>query len=73
MPNNQERRALVRKKTAVACAKKLEAAADALHAFVMACNECDDGSRDRGVDDGRRTLQGSMREYSHYLDSAFNK
>lgn len=69
----QARAEAKRKQTALVCAKKLESAADALHDFLMACIECNDGSRDRGADDGRRTLQESMREYSGYLDSVFNK
>jgi len=70
---NPERLAAARKKAALVCAKKLEVAADALHDFLMASDECNDGGHDRGADDSRRLLQSSMREYSNYLDSVFNK
>lgn len=69
----QARAEAARKKAAQVCAKKLEAAAEALHDFVMACNECDDGSRSRGDDDGRAILQRNMREYAAWLDSVFNR
>lgn len=62
-----------RKKAALACAKKLEAAADALHEFSMACLECNDASSPRRDDDGRTLLQRNMREYSSYLEGVFGK
>lgn len=74
--NDRKRQAkaeAARKKAALACANKLEAAADSLNEFLRACAECSDASFDRGADDSRRLLQASMREYSGYLDSVFNK
>ena len=68
-----ERTEVARKKAALVCAKKLEAAADALNDFLKACHECNDAGRDRGADDSRRILQASMREYAGHLDSVFNK
>ena len=62
-----------RKKAAMACAKKLEAAADALHELVMACIDCDDGSTARRADDGRLLLQRDIREYAGWLDSVYGK
>ncbi|WP_083460636.1 hypothetical protein [Gulbenkiania mobilis] len=58
-----------RKKTAITCARKLEAASEALSAFLMACNECDDASRDRGLDDSRHILMRNINEYAGYLSS----
>jgi hypothetical protein len=60
-----------RKKVAIACAKKLEAAADALLDLMRASSECDDGSGYRGADDGRLILQGNMREFANWLDSVY--
>lgn len=68
-----QRAEAARGKAGLACAKKLEAAADALHEFVMACLECNDASRPRGEDDGRAVLQRSLREYSAYLKSVYAK
>lgn len=62
-----------RRKSAIDCAKKLQAAADALDAFALACLDCDDASSPRRADDGRTTLSRNMREYSGWLDSVFNK
>jgi hypothetical protein len=41
----QARAEAKRKTMALICAKKLEAAADALNEFLLACIECNDGSR----------------------------
>lgn len=46
----------VMQQAALACAAKLDAAADALAAFSMACIECEDGSAPRGADDSRTLL-----------------
>lgn len=62
-----------RKKAALACAKKLEAAAEALHELVMACMECEDGSTVRRADDGRLLLQRDIREYAGWLESVYGK
>lgn len=69
----QARAETARKKAALACAKKLEAAADALHELVMACIDCNDGSRCRGDDDGRVVLQRNIREYAGWLESVYGK
>lgn len=62
-----------RKKVAIACAKKLEAAADSLNELMRACNECHDGSSVTRADDGRQLLVERLMEYSSWLDSAYNK
>ena len=69
----QARAEAARKKAALACAKKLEAAADSLHELVMACMECNDGSGSRGEDDGRAVLQRNLREFSGWLESVYGK
>lgn len=62
-----------RMKAAIACAKKLEAASQALADFLAACNRCDDASKERGADDSRRILMANINEYAGHLDSVFNK
>lgn len=62
-----------RKKKALACAKALEAATSSLSAFLIACNECNDASGSRGLDDGRLLLMRSMKEYEGYLTSVYDK
>lgn len=69
----QARAEATRKKAAIACSKKLEAAATALNDYLIACLECNDESRERGTDDSRRLLQASIMEYSSYLDAVYNK
>lgn len=71
----QARAEAARKKAALACAKKLEAAADALNEFRHACNECRDGSGDeaRGVADGCNILMRDMMEYAGWLESRYGK
>jgi len=69
----QARAEAARRKAGLACAKKLDAAAEALHEFVMACLECNDASSPRGEDDGRTLLQRSIREYAGYLESVFGE
>lgn len=74
--SDRDRKALARaeanrKKTALACVKKLEAAAEALYHFSWACNEVGDASAIRGADDSRTLLQASIREYANYLDSVY--
>lgn len=73
MANRPAKAEAARKKAALACAKKLEAAADALRDFMRACNECDDASRVRGDDDGRMVLQRSILEYAMYLSSRYER
>ena len=60
-----------RRKAALACARRLEAAADALNAFMLACLECDDASAARRADDGRVILVGNMMAYAGYLDQRY--
>lgn len=67
----QARAVAARKKAALDCAKKLEAAADALAAFGLACVDFEDGSRVRGADDGRLILAERCREYSGWLESVY--
>lgn len=62
-----------RAKAALACSKKLEAAADALNEFTSACLDCADASAPRGADDGRRLLMQSMMEYASYLNGVYSK
>ena len=63
---------LARRKAALRAAEKLQAAADAVAEFSMACLECNDGSV-RGSDDSRVILSTSMREYAGWLESVFGK
>ncbi|WP_341674992.1 hypothetical protein [Niveibacterium sp. SC-1] len=60
-----------RTKTGLECAKKLEAAADALNAYAAACNECRDQSAVRRADDSRVLLVRSLMEYSTWLDGKY--
>jgi|GEM_PF-2221823 len=68
---NQARVETVRKKAAIECAKKLEAAADALNVFASACNDCQDESAVRRADDGRVLLVHSLMEYAGWLDGKY--
>ncbi|QDQ87634.1 hypothetical protein FMZ60_08555 [Alcaligenaceae bacterium SJ-26] len=61
-----------RKKAALNAAKKIQAAADALNVFLLACIDCDDASRSRGQDDGRIILMSNMMEYAGYLESKYS-
>lgn len=72
-PAQQAKAEANRKKKALACAKALEAAGSSLSAFLIACNECNDASRSRGADDGRRLLMENINEYRSYLISVFDK
>ncbi len=62
MPTKNE---LARNKLGLAAAKKLEAAAEALHAYRMACLECDDHAAQH---DRRKSLVGEMLETSAWLE-----
>lgn len=62
-----------RKKAALVCAAKLAAASEALNAYLRACNECDDESRGRGLDDSRLILMRNINEYSNYLSAVYDK
>lgn len=60
------------KKTGLACAVKLERAAEALHDYLIAC--MDAGHEDRmGAGDGRRRLAEDLTEYAGYLNSVYGK
>lgn len=66
-----------RKKAALACAKKLDAAHDALGEFMTACNACQDESasatlRGKGID-GRDTLRRDLSEYAEHLRICYEK
>ncbi|VVE56723.1 hypothetical protein PAQ31011_05135 [Pandoraea aquatica] len=69
----QARAEAARKKAAVECARKLEAARDALSAYLLACIDCNDASGSRGADDSRSILMGNMSEYAGYLRSVYDK
>lgn len=69
----QARAEAARKKAALACAKKLQAAADALAEFSMACLDCNDASSPRRADDGRALLAANCREFSAWLDGVYGK
>lgn len=60
-----------RKTAALNCAQKLEAAAKALKEFMTACNDCEDASGVRGIDDSRVILVGNISEYANFLRSKF--
>jgi len=67
----QRRFEVAREKAGQACAAKLEAAADALNAYLAACNVCHDGSGQErtGVADSRVRLIGDLMEYAGFLNS----
>lgn len=58
-------------KTALALVAKLEAASAAMNAFIRAGVDC--GEPFPYADDQRRTLGGTMLEYSAYLRSVYDK
>lgn len=60
-----------RKKAGLACAKNLAAASKSLSEYITACNECDDASQLRGIDDSRMILVGNINEYQRYLTSRY--
>jgi hypothetical protein len=70
--NSQAKAEAARKKAALACAKKLQAAAESLRDLMAACNECQDGSSVRREDDGRILLLRNIMEYAFWLDSAYS-
>ena len=39
--------------------------------YLRACNDCDDASRGRGLDDSRLVQKRNINEYAHYLSSVF--
>lgn len=69
----QARAETARKAAALACAKQLRKATDALHAFVIACTECKDASAPTRDDDGRLLLMHDMREYAGWLEGRYER
>lgn len=71
----QARAEAARKKAGLACAKKLEAAADALLDYLRACNECHDGSGNEkmAAGDGRLRMMHDLLEYAGWLDGVHGK
>jgi hypothetical protein len=67
----QARAEAARRKAAIKAAEKLQAAADAVAEFSMACFECNDASRPMGADDGRNMLSANMREFAGWLESVY--
>ena len=67
----QRRLEAAREKAGQSCAAKLEAAADALNAYLSACNACRDGSGDErtSLADSRTRLIGDLMEYAGFLNS----
>ena len=70
---SQARAEAARRKAALNCAAKLEAAAESVSAYLAACRECNDGSDDtqRGLADGRHKLIADCMEYSGWLESVY--
>lgn len=62
-----------RQRAALACAKRLDDAAEALIAFLHACRDCNDNSADElhGMSDSRHRLIDDLSEYSTYLQSVY--
>lgn len=71
----QAKRESARKRAGLACAKKLRDAADALSAYLRACNECRDGSGDerRGIADGRNQQIANLSEYACFLENKYDR
>lgn len=55
------------------CAAKLEAAVEALNAYMSGCNTVGDASAVRGADDGRLRLVRDMQEYAIWLQALYDK
>ncbi|MEX8520033.1 MAG: hypothetical protein AB3X44_16105 [Leptothrix sp. (in: b-proteobacteria)] len=70
--NRTKKAEAAKKKAALDCARKLEAAAESLNAFMSACRECGD-QFERGAGDGRLRLVEDCMEYAMYLQSVFAK
>jgi len=65
----------MRKKTALEAARRLEAACNAMRAYMRACNECNDASaslesQGKGID-GRTKLIADMAEFSSYVTGLY--
>lgn len=66
----------MRKKTALEAARRLEAACNAMRAYMRACNECNDASasfesQGKGID-GRTKLIADMAEFSSYIGGLYS-
>jgi hypothetical protein len=70
---SQAKAEAARKRAALVCSKKLQAAAETLRDLMTACNECQDGSSVRREDDGRILLMRNIMEYAGWLDSVYSK
>lgn len=59
-----------RKKAALCCAKKMEAAQESIMDYLNACCACKDNSGDelRGMSDSRRILARDLSEYAAFLN-----
>lgn len=65
-----------RQKIAPELAKKLRAAADALHEYARICNECADGSgteKSAAGRDSRLVLAASLNEYASYIEDQIER
>ncbi|PZP30470.1 MAG: hypothetical protein DI603_15210 [Roseateles depolymerans] len=71
----QTRAEAERKKAALTCTRKLQAAAEALNDYLAACNLCNDGSGNErtSLADSRVRLVGDLMEYAGWLDSKYGK
>lgn len=71
----QARREAARKRSGLACAKQLRAAATALNVYLQACNECRDGSGSErmGACDGRLRMIADLNEYACFLEGRYDK
>ena len=66
---SQKKAVAARRAAGLKAAKALEKASEAIHAYLMACRECQDGSDDTamGAGDGRNILIGDIKEYMGWL------
>ncbi|MBV6855892.1 MULTISPECIES: hypothetical protein [Xanthomonas] len=74
--NDRKRKARaieLRKKAGQNCAKKLQAAAEALSDYARACGECKDGSGPRSLDDSRLILSRDINEYASWLEGRYDR
>ena len=66
----QQKAERVRHAAGIKAAKTLHKAREALHAYLLACRECQDGSDDtiRGISDSRHALMDNLSEYAGFLE-----
>ena len=69
----QARAEAARKKTALDCARKLDAAIDGLRGFIHACDAVGDASVVRHAADGRLRMIEDLAEYSAYLSMRYGE